>query len=258
MDCIKLHKLTIFPVNTTEKQCYYMMQMVKKLQRAMVRQYMARMGILNDYLTFLPTSFISSMAVEGTKKGNVPFDKADLAGILLNSVPVSWMNQYNMTYSTLPDGTRTLLQDLEPIECIMDERYEAGLKAKAKEASVSTIAKGTSKKSSASGNPGEQIPKKGKPNKFCQHCKAKGRPHSTCNTKECCWYNRMGNPVATAAGKPCEAKQPSKKGGNKQMAYLMATVESMMKKRLKKVMKSKKRKHNHAYDSPSSSDSDSE
>ncbi len=42
------------------------------------------------------------------------------------------------------------------------------------------------------------------------------------------------------------------------MAYLMAAVESMMKKGLKKVMKSKKRKRNHAYDSPSSSDSDSE
>jgi hypothetical protein len=41
------------------------------------------------------------------------------------------------------------------------------------------------------------------------------------------------------------------------MAYLMATVESPMKKGLMKAMKSKKRKHNRAYDSPSSSDSDS-
>jgi hypothetical protein len=95
----------------------------------------------------------------------------------------------------------------------MDERHEAGLKAKVKEAFASVIAKGTSKKRSASGNPGEQVPKKGKPNKFCQHCKAKGGPHLTHNTKKCCRYDRMGNPVATAAHKSSDAKQPSKKWG---------------------------------------------
>jgi hypothetical protein len=41
------------------------------------------------------------------------------------------------------------------------------------------------------------------------------------------------------------------------MAYLMAAVESVMKKGLKKAMKSKKCKRNRANDSPSSSDSDS-
>jgi hypothetical protein len=33
LDCIELHKLTIFPVDAAEKQRYYMMQMVKKPQR---------------------------------------------------------------------------------------------------------------------------------------------------------------------------------------------------------------------------------
>ncbi len=41
LDCIKLHKLTIFPINAAEKQRYYMMQMVKKPQRVTIRQYMA-------------------------------------------------------------------------------------------------------------------------------------------------------------------------------------------------------------------------
>jgi hypothetical protein len=58
-------------------------------------------------------------------------------------------------------------------------------------------------------------------------------------------------------GKPANAKKPAKKGGNKQMAYLTATVESLVKKGVKKAMKGKKRKRNRAYDS-SSSDSDSE
>ncbi len=58
-------------------------------------------------------------------------------------------------------------------------------------------------------------------------------------------------------GKPANAKKPAKKGGDKQMAYLTAIVESIVKKGLKKAMKGKKRKHNCAYDSLCS-DSDSE
>ncbi len=96
-----------------------------------------------------------------------------------------------------------------------------------------------------------------KPSKFCQHCKAKGGPHLTHNTKECRRYDGMGNPVYLFQTKPAEAKKPAKKGGNKQMAYLLATIETLVKKGLKKAMKGKKRKRNHAYDS-SSSDFDSE
>jgi hypothetical protein len=89
LDCIKLHKLTIFPVFAAEKQHYYMTQAVKKPQRTTVCQYMAHMGILNNYLAHLPTVFNSPMAIEGTKKGNMPFNEADLARINLNSVLVS-------------------------------------------------------------------------------------------------------------------------------------------------------------------------
>ncbi len=31
-DCIKLHKLTVFPADATEKQCFYMQQKIKKPQ----------------------------------------------------------------------------------------------------------------------------------------------------------------------------------------------------------------------------------
>jgi hypothetical protein len=84
---------------------------------------MVLMGILNDYLAYLPTVYNSSMAVKGTKKYNMPFDEADLARIVLNLVPVSWMNQYNMTYSTLPNYPRALLPDLEAIEHVMDKKH---------------------------------------------------------------------------------------------------------------------------------------
>ncbi len=79
MDCIELHKLPIFPADAGEKQRYYMQQLIKKPQRVTVRQFVLRMRVLHDYLAYLPMAFDSLMAVEGTKKMNVPFNEADLA-----------------------------------------------------------------------------------------------------------------------------------------------------------------------------------
>jgi hypothetical protein len=96
------------------------------------------------------------MAVAGTKKMNVPFNEAYLARIVLKAVPSSWVNQFNMTHSTLPKSPRALLNDLEAIKRVMDEKHQANLKAKSKEASAASgTAKGSSKKRSASGSPGE-------------------------------------------------------------------------------------------------------
>ncbi len=163
-----------------------------------------------------------------------------------------------MMHSMLPKNPRALLNNLEAIERVMDEKHSTSLKAKAKEASAASAAtKGSSKKHSASGSSGElRVPKKARPSKFCQHCKAKDGPHLTHNTKECHKYNGNGNPISLFQGTPANAKKPAKKGGDKQMAYLTATVESLGKKGLKKAMKGKKCKRKCAYDS-SSSDSDS-
>ncbi len=116
MDCIELHKLTVFPADSAKKQHYYMQQTIKKPQQVTVHQFMSGIGVLNNYLANLPTVFDSSMAIAGTKKMNVPFDEADLARIVLNSIPSSWVNQYNMTHSTLPKNPRALLNNLEAIE----------------------------------------------------------------------------------------------------------------------------------------------
>ncbi len=64
-----------------------------------------------------------SMAAEGTKKCNVSFNEANLAGIVLNSVPVTWVNQYNMTHSTLPKSPRVLPLDLEDIKQVMNKKH---------------------------------------------------------------------------------------------------------------------------------------
>jgi hypothetical protein len=153
MDCIELHKLTIFPADAAEKQCYYMQQTIKKPQRVTAHQFVPRIGVLNDYLAYLPTVFNSLMVVAGTKKMNVPFNEADLARIVLNFVPSSWVNQYNMMHSTLPKNPRALLNNLEAIKGVIDKKHSASLKAKAKEvSSASAVAKGSSQKRPASGS----------------------------------------------------------------------------------------------------------
>ncbi len=94
-------------------------------------------------------------------------------------------------------------------------------------ASAST--KGNPKKHSTLGGPGEWVPKKARPAKFCQHWKNKGGPHLSHITNEHHKYNKESNSMAAAAGKPFKARKPFKKGGNKQLAYLTATVESLVK-----------------------------
>ena len=70
---------------------------------------MSRTGLLNDYLAYLPTVKDSPTAVEDTKKGNVPFNEADLAGIMLKAISTSWVNQYNLTHLALPKSPRLKL-----------------------------------------------------------------------------------------------------------------------------------------------------
>ncbi len=108
----------------------------------------------------------SSKAVPTTKKGNIPFGKADLATIVLLSVPISWQNQYSLNHSTVPKSTCTLLPDLEAIERAMVERKGANLKAKGKGGTAPSEAKGNLKRKT-SGGPTGQVPKKGHSEKFC-------------------------------------------------------------------------------------------
>ncbi len=116
LDCLELHKLTVFSADTAERQWFYIQQAVQKPQRDTVRQHISRMGVLNDYAKHLPTLKDRSKAVPMMKKGNIPFGEADLATIVLLSVPMLWQNQYNLNHSTVPKSTRTLLPDLEAIK----------------------------------------------------------------------------------------------------------------------------------------------
>ncbi len=99
-----------------KRQQFYIQQVVHKPQRATVHQHNLQMGVLNDYIRYLPTLKDSPNVVPTMKKRNVPFGKADLATIVLESVPIMWQYQYNLTNLTVPKMTRALLLDLEAIE----------------------------------------------------------------------------------------------------------------------------------------------
>jgi hypothetical protein len=152
LDCLELHKLMVFSADTAKRQWFYIQQAVHKPQRATVQQHTLRMGVLIDYVKHLPTLKDSSKAVPTTKKGNIPFSEADLAAIVLSSVPMSWQNQYNLNHSMVPKSTRTLLPDLEAIERVMVEKKGANLKAKGKGSTAPSKPKGSPKRK-ASGGP---------------------------------------------------------------------------------------------------------
>ncbi len=125
------------------------------------------------------------MVVEDMKKGNVPFDEADLAGIVLKAVPASWVNQYNLTHLTLLKSSRLLLPDLKNIERPMNKKRTESAKAKGKDGAASAGAKSSPKKRASMGL-SERVPKNARSAKFCQHCKNNGGPYTSHNTKECC------------------------------------------------------------------------
>ncbi len=120
-------------------------------------QHISRMGVLNDYVNNLPALKDSSKAVPTTKKGNIPFSKADLAAIVLSSVLMSWQNQYNLNHSTVPESTCTLLLYLEAIEQVIVEKQGADLKAKGNGSTAPSEAKGNPKRKASGGSTG-QVP----------------------------------------------------------------------------------------------------
>jgi hypothetical protein len=131
-DGLELHKLTIFSVDAAKRQRFYIQQAVRKPQRPPVQQHISQMGVLNDHVRHLSMLNNSPKAAPPTKKGNISFGEADLAVIVLASVPMLWQIKYNLNHSTVPKSHRTLLPDLEAIKQVMVEKHNKKLKAKGK------------------------------------------------------------------------------------------------------------------------------
>jgi hypothetical protein len=122
-----------------------------------VPQHILQMGVLNDYVRYLPMLKDSLKAVPTTKKGNIPFGKADLAAFVPASVPMTWQNWYNLYHSAVLESMCELLPDLKAIERVMVEKQNKKLKATGKAATARPKAK-SNPKQKASGSPtGESL-----------------------------------------------------------------------------------------------------
>jgi hypothetical protein len=153
LDCLEVHKLTVFSADMAERQRFYIQQAEQAPEGHCATAYLA-MGVLNDYVRHLPTLKDSSKAVPTTKKGNIPFGEADQAGIVLSSVPISWQNQSNLNHSTFPKSMHTLLSDLEAIKQVMVEKKDVNLKAKGKGSIAPSEPKGNPKRKASEGPTG--------------------------------------------------------------------------------------------------------
>ena len=67
LDCLELHKLTVFTANAAERQRYYVQQGIRKPVRVTTRQFVSHVEVLNRYIGYLPTLKNSPKAVATTK-----------------------------------------------------------------------------------------------------------------------------------------------------------------------------------------------
>jgi hypothetical protein len=86
-----------------------------------------------------------------TKKGSIPFGKADLAAIILASISMTWQNQYNLTHLMVPKSMCALLLDIEAINRVMVEKQNKKLKAKGKAITACPDTKSNPKRKTSEG-----------------------------------------------------------------------------------------------------------
>ncbi len=178
-DCIMFQVITVFSVDTTERQKSYMMGSLKKPHQLTIQNHISRCEVLNGYIGHLPTLRDSPLAVASTEKGNTPFNEATLASIVLSTCSTEWRNQYKMNHKTVPESTRSMLLDLENIEKVFAAKD--GKKARAIEALAGTAPRKVGivpKKHRKGGGSGGPAPKKkARSAKYCKWCKAAGGAH---------------------------------------------------------------------------------
>ena len=80
-----------------------------------------------------------------------PASLADLASLILSTVPVIWQNHYNLTHQTVPESPRTLLQDLKNIRRIMSEKLAEKIRVQGKSSAALGDCNGKRKKRESGG-----------------------------------------------------------------------------------------------------------
>ena len=91
-----------------------------------------------------------------------------------------------MTYKTVPESPRAMLQDLENIEKLFVERYNGKARAnKAKAATAPKAGEHVPRKGKREGGPLKGAPKKGRSAKYCKWCNTADGPFTNHDTFEC-------------------------------------------------------------------------
>jgi hypothetical protein len=73
-----------------------MMGSLKKPHGMTIKKHVSRFETMNGYISLLPTLQDSSMAVTSTERGDIPFNVATLASIVLATCHIDWRNLYTI------------------------------------------------------------------------------------------------------------------------------------------------------------------
>ncbi len=169
---------------------------------------------LNSFVLLLPCLHNSLRTTPATKPV-VPFDKAELANLLLRMRPDSWQNQYNLNQDTIPQDSRRLLIVLENIEKLgitttvpQKPPTNGNGNAKSHGKELNGKCKGTD---SSTG----QSFKKKQTDKHCVLCQKYGGKPATHNTSDCTKYEKDGTVKPSwSSGKYLADKTKKKSDGN--------------------------------------------
>jgi hypothetical protein len=113
-DCLELHKLTVFSADAAKRQQFYIQQVVRKPQRATLRQHISCMGVLNDYVKHHPTL----KDCTNNEEREYPFQQ----GWSSRHSAVICPNVVAEPVQPVLKSTCTLLPDLEAIKGVMVEK----------------------------------------------------------------------------------------------------------------------------------------
>ena len=244
-DCVTFHLLSVFPNDAAERQKYYINHQLKKPRRIPIRNFANRIEQLNSYIAYLP-GLIDSPQRTDTMRRVEDLDEPEIAQLLLQLVPQTHQDQYNLTKVVIPQNLRSLLETLETIENM--EVHVPRKPEKLAEKSTDGKRKGSSK---GDGNP----TKKKKSDKKCALCEKHGGKYTTHNTGDCRKYEKNGTPKS---GFKKTGKSDSKSGKKDRLSFQafserLDKIDTKLKKIGKKDCKTKKRERD--YLSNSSNDS---
>jgi hypothetical protein len=227
------HLVTVFPINATEQEKYYITIILKKPQRVNVQQFLRHVEQLNTYIAQMLCFYNSPTFNATTKPENVPFMEAELESHVLRMCLLQWQGQYNLhKKGMMPIDLHLLLTSLEAIE-------RACTREKAKlESSTKASHKGKNGKKQTGTKSTARVPKK-VPFRSIATCVRSmgGGAYTMHNTKDCRRYEKEGKEKANIRAAKRAAKKPNPTRQNfAQLSKKLDKLEKTLKK-LSKISK---------------------